>query len=67
VWGKRTVRPRNRRELELTWFDALSPEHDSRHTEEEVIAWFRRKGFERIEALEEPKVGVRGLAQKSSA
>ena len=62
VWGKRTVRPRERHELELTWFDALSPEHDSRHTEDEVIGWFRREGFEEISALEEPKVGVRGTA-----
>jgi SAM-dependent methyltransferase len=62
TWGKRTVRPRTRHELELTWFDALSPEHDSRHTEEEVVGWFRSQGFERIAALEEPKVGVRGVS-----
>ena len=60
--GQRTVRPRTVRELQLTWFDALSPEYDSRHTESEVIGWFRREGFEKIEAIEEPKVGVRGVA-----
>jgi SAM-dependent methyltransferase len=63
-WAKRTVRPRGRRELYLTWFDALSPEHDSRHTEEEVIGWFRREGFTDIKAIEEPKVGVRGVAPR---
>ena len=62
AWGKRTIRPRNLREIQLTWFDALSPEYDSRHTEPEVIGWFEREGFERIEAIEEPKVGVRGVA-----
>jgi SAM-dependent methyltransferase/uncharacterized protein YbaR (Trm112 family) len=62
-WARRTVRPRRIDELKLTWFDALSPEHDSRHTEQEVIGWFAREGFTRIEAIEEPKVGVRGTAQ----
>jgi SAM-dependent methyltransferase len=61
-WGERTVRARSLRHLHLTWFDALSPEHDSRHTEEEVIGWFERAGFTDIRAVEEPKVGVRGVA-----
>jgi SAM-dependent methyltransferase len=61
-WGVRSVRPRTLEELKLTWFDALSPEFDSRHTEDEVIEWFRREGFSGIAALEEPKVGVRGVA-----
>ena len=61
-WGKRTIRPRTIAELKLTWFDALSPEFDSRHTEAEVVGWFRSLGFSEIEVLEEPKVGVRGVA-----
>jgi SAM-dependent methyltransferase len=63
--GKLLVRPRTVRELELTWFDALSPEYDTRHTETEVIGWFRRSGFEQVSAIEEPKVGVRGIAAPS--
>ena len=43
-------------------FDALSPEYDSRHTEQEVVGWFASAGFERITPNEEPKVGVRGMA-----
>jgi hypothetical protein len=58
----RTVRARGLKEIQLTWFDALSPEYDSRHTEEEVVGWFQSAGFERITPNEEPKVGVRGMA-----
>jgi len=65
AWGQRTVRPRSVRHLHLTWFDALSPEHDSRHTEAEVIGWFEQAGFTDIRAVEEPKVGVRGVAPGS--
>jgi SAM-dependent methyltransferase len=61
-WAKRTMRRRTVDELSLTWFDALSPEYDSRHTEDEVIGWFERLGFVDIGAIEEPKVGVRGTA-----
>lgn len=61
-WALRTVRPRNLGEIQLTWFDAISPAYDSRHTEAEVIGWFERAAFERIEAIVEPKVGVRGRA-----
>jgi SAM-dependent methyltransferase/uncharacterized protein YbaR (Trm112 family) len=61
-WAKRTLRPRTVDELQLTWFDALSPEYDSRHSEDEVIGWFERLGFTQIGAIEEPKVGVRGVA-----
>jgi SAM-dependent methyltransferase len=62
VWAQRKVRLRTVRELELTWFDALSPEYDSRHSEDEVVGWFERAGFRDIQAIEEPKVGVRGVA-----
>ena len=61
------MRERNLREIQLTWFDALSPEWDTRHTEDEVIGWFRREGFQQIEAQEEPKVGVRGVASEREA
>ncbi len=66
AWAKRTVRPRTRDELYLTWFDALSPEFDSRHTEGEVVGWFERLGFTEIGAIEEPKVGVRGTAPSAA-
>jgi SAM-dependent methyltransferase len=65
--GKKTVRPRGLRELHLTWFDALSPEHNSRHTEEEVIGWFQREGFADVSAIGEPKIGVRGVATSQAA
>ena len=61
-WARRTLRRRTVHELSLTWFDALSPEYDSRHTEAEVIGWFARLGFTDIGTIEEPKVGVRGVA-----
>lgn len=64
---ERTVRPRTLRHLHLTWFDALSPEYDSRHTEAEVTDWFRHAGFTDIRAIEEPKVGVRGVAPPPAA
>lgn len=65
--GRLLVRPRTVNELRLTWFDALSPEYDTRHTEAEVIGWFRRSGFEQITAIDEPKVGVRGVATAGPA
>ena len=67
AWARRTVRARKIDELKLTWFDALSPEHDSRHSEQEVMGWFARQGFTGIEAIEEPKVGVRGTAPREHA
>jgi SAM-dependent methyltransferase len=63
----RTARPRNLGEIQLTWFDALSPQHDSRHTEAEVIGWFEREGFQQIVTLEEPKIGVRGTAPRTAS
>lgn len=60
--ARKITRARTLRELYLTWFDALSPEHNSRHTESEVIEWFQREGFTDTRAIEEPKVGVRGVA-----
>jgi SAM-dependent methyltransferase/uncharacterized protein YbaR (Trm112 family) len=58
----RTVRDRTIEELELTWLDALVPNYNSRHTEPEVIGWFEKLGFTDVSTLEEPKVGVRGIA-----
>jgi len=66
AWGERTVRPRTLEEIQLTWFDALSPEFDTRHTEAEVIGWFARAGLEQITPIEEPKVGVRAQAPTTS-
>lgn len=57
---------KRRASCRLTWFDALSPDYDSRHTEEEVIGWFERCGFSEVRAIEEPKVGVRGVAPARS-
>ena len=57
------MRPRSVREVQLTWFDAISPEFDSRHTEQEVIGWFQREGFEDIQTLDEPKVAIRGVSR----
>ena len=65
-WAKRTMRRRTVDELSLTWLDALSPAYDSRHSEAEVIGWFERLGFAQIGAIEEPKVGVRGVAPDAS-
>jgi SAM-dependent methyltransferase/uncharacterized protein YbaR (Trm112 family) len=67
AWGRRTVRRRTIRELRLTWFDALSPEYDSRHSEDEVIGWFRQAGFIDVSAIEEPKVGIRGVAPPATS
>jgi SAM-dependent methyltransferase len=64
-WAQNTVRQRSLPEFQLTWLDALSPEYDSRHTEAEVKDWFRSQGFVQVEAIEEPKVGVRGTAPAS--
>jgi SAM-dependent methyltransferase/uncharacterized protein YbaR (Trm112 family) len=61
-WAVRTMRQRTADELSLTWFDTLSPEHNSRHSEAEVVSWFERLGFRDVAAIEEPKVGVRGVA-----
>lgn len=61
-WALRTVRARTFEEIRLTWFDALSPEFDSRHTDDELRQWFIDAGFQEVEAIEEPKVGVRGVA-----
>jgi SAM-dependent methyltransferase len=65
--ARRTVRNRTVDELKLTWFDALSPEYDSRHSEAEVIGWFENAGFREIHAIEEPKVGVRGVAPQATS
>jgi SAM-dependent methyltransferase len=59
--GERITRSRGLREVQLTWFDALAPEHNSRHTEDEVKGWFRSVGFEHVASLDEPKIGVRGV------
>lgn len=45
TWGISTVRKRSYKELCFTWFDALSPQYDSRHTLEEVVSWFETRNF----------------------
>jgi SAM-dependent methyltransferase len=66
-WGRDTVRRRTLRELHITWFDGIAPEHVTRHTDHEVIDWFERLEFRDIRAVDEPKVGVRGVASETSA
>ena len=65
-WLEWTSRRRTLKELRLTWFDTLSPQYDTTHSESEVIAWFESAGFERIAAIEEPKVGVRGVLRSAT-
>jgi 2-polyprenyl-3-methyl-5-hydroxy-6-metoxy-1,4-benzoquinol methylase/uncharacterized protein YbaR (Trm112 family) len=60
-WLEWTSRRRTLKMLRLTWFDTLSPQYDTTHSEPEVIGWFETAGFENIAAIEEPKVGVRGV------
>jgi len=59
---ERKVRPRTLKELELTWLDTLTPQYETRHREDEVVGWFEELGFVDVRAIEEPKVGVRGVA-----
>ncbi len=61
-----TSRPRTLKELRLTWFDTLSPQYDTTHSENEVVGWFRSAGFDDIAAIEEPKVGVRGILRSAT-
>ena len=58
--GKSTTRARSLKEIELTWFDALSPKYDNRYTEEEVKEWFISSGFKDLICYEH-KVGVCGI------
>jgi hypothetical protein len=60
-----TSRRRTLDELRLAWFDKLSPQYDTTHSEPKVIGWFRAAGFEDIVAIEEPKVGVGGVLRAS--
>jgi SAM-dependent methyltransferase len=62
-WGRRSLKARSLAELELTWLDALAPEHASRHTESEVVGWFRELGFEDVYAFDDPNIAVRGRAR----
>ena len=65
-WLEWTSRRRTLKELRLTWFDTLSPQYDTTHSEPEVVGWFRSAGFENIAAIEEPKVGVRGVLRSAT-
>jgi SAM-dependent methyltransferase len=66
-WAERTLRQRGLKEVQLTWNDALAPQYNSWHTEDEVMDWFRRAGFENMVPMVEPKVGVRGTAKQADA
>jgi 2-polyprenyl-3-methyl-5-hydroxy-6-metoxy-1,4-benzoquinol methylase len=66
-WLEWTSRRRTLKELRLTWFDTLSPQYDTTHTEPEVIGWFEQAGFDKIAAIEEPKVGVRGVLREAAS
>lgn len=61
-----TSRKRTLQELRLTWFDTLSPQYDTTHSEPEVVDWFKSAGFDEIAAIEEPKVGVRGVLRSAT-
>ena len=65
-WLEWTSRRRTVKELRLTWFDTLSPQYDTTHSEPEVVGWFQSAGFESIAAIEEPKVGVRGILRSAT-
>ncbi len=60
VRGKNTVRYRSLKEIELTWFDALSPKYDFRYTEEDVKTWFRSQRFGNLTTYRHA-VGVCGI------
>jgi len=64
---ERKLRDRTLKELELTWLDTLTPQYETRHREEEVVGWFEELGFVDVRAIEEPKVGVRGVAPAAPA
>ena len=63
LYGLMARRGRTRRhsygEVVLGLFDNLSPEHQSRHTPEEVAGWYARAGFEDVTRWD-PPVGVSG-------
>jgi hypothetical protein len=61
-WGERTAKQRTLGEIQMSWNDALSPQYDAEHKEEEVVGWFRAAGFSDIAVSGEPKIGVRGVA-----
>jgi SAM-dependent methyltransferase/uncharacterized protein YbaR (Trm112 family) len=65
-WLEWTSRRRTLKELRLTWFDTLSPQYDTTHSEPEVVGWFQSAGFDHIAAIEEPKVGVRGVLRSAT-
>jgi SAM-dependent methyltransferase len=50
-------RKRSVREITLDLFDAFAPQHNHRHTEEEVQSWFREEGFTNISTSGRQKHG----------
>lgn len=60
----RPTTPRERREAHIRTiafelFDDLAPPHQTRHTPDEVVGWFRQAGFR--DMVVEGEVGVRGF------
>lgn len=46
--GGMPFRKRTNREIALDLFDAFAPKYNHTHTEDEVLGWFREKGFANI-------------------
>lgn len=57
------TRYRSLKEIELTWFDALSPKYVFRFTEEEIQGWFLNAGFQKLMPYLKNKIGVCGVKQ----
>jgi SAM-dependent methyltransferase/uncharacterized protein YbaR (Trm112 family) len=59
----RLLRYRSYKTFILTWFDALSPKYDSRHTREEVLEWFRMNNFDDLIVFDY-QVGICGKKKR---
>lgn len=57
---KNSLRYRTYQEFLMTWFDALSPKYDSRHTKQELTQWFKKNGFTNLRYYEN-QIGICGI------
>lgn len=57
------TRYRSLKEIELTWFDALSPKYVHCFTEPEVHEWFKTEGFPRLLPYPKNRIGACGIKQ----
>jgi len=64
--GIMAFRKRSVREITLDLFDAFAPRYNHRHTEEEVQAWFKEKGFANIQVSGRQKHGFGVYGDKMS-